>query len=138
MIIVNGERVVKHLCSECARIAGLDEQTRLNRKRTRKVVKTPSYRTDIICPGCQLSFSQFVQSGLLGCAHCYSAFDRRLGDILKGIHSATYHRGRGPGEERMLDIAQLKWKLSGAIEAENFELAAQLRDEIKRIEKETN
>jgi len=138
IIVVGGEKIERHLCTECARKAGLAEQQRLNSKTKGRGKGIKEEKSDVFCSVCKTSFSQFVRTGLLGCPACYESFDRLLGDILKGIHSATYHKGRGPGEGRTIDIAQLRWKLSEAVEAEDFERAARLRDEIKRIERGTN
>ena len=140
-IIVRGEKLVRKLCADCARTAGLKEQMRLTGKRTRRTqqMQTSAKKTDLVCSDCRSSFSRFVETGILGCPGCYDAFGQKLTEILKGLHSATYHKGRGPGaEERTLDIAQLKWKLSEAVSEEDFELAARLRDEIRQIEEETN
>ncbi|RKZ31863.1 hypothetical protein DRQ36_00530 [bacterium] len=138
VIMVDGERVVRYLCVECARTAGFKEQSRMSRKKTRKLLELGFEKANPVCPECRLGFSQFLKTGLLGCPVCYSAFDKQLADILKGLHSTSFHRGRGPGKEREFDIAQLKWKLFGAVEAEDFEKAAELRDEIRRIEKDNN
>ncbi|MCD6501748.1 UvrB/UvrC motif-containing protein [bacterium] len=138
VIVVKDKKVVRHLCADCARKAGFDEQLKYNHKTSSDVLNIVAEPKDIICPGCKLGFSQFLETGLFGCPRCYETFDRLIGEILRGIHSATYHKGRKPGKERTLDLAQLKWKLSGAVQMEDFEKAAKLRDAIKAIEKDSN
>ncbi len=138
VIVVDGVRTEKRVCQECARKAGIVEQNKMNRKRTRDIITRTDSENELFCPGCKLTYSLFLKTGLLGCSQCYSTFSAALTDILKGIHSASYHKGRGLGEENTFDVAQLKWKLSEAVRQEDFESAARLRDEIKLIEKESN
>lgn len=137
VLVIDGKPTEKYLCKECARKAGIEEQQKMNRKRTRDFVVSGK-KKDPVCKECKTSFSQFLKTGLLGCPKCYDSFGTSLRDILKGIHSVSYHRGRGPGDEKTMDIAQLKWKLSEAVQEEDFELAARLRDEIKMFEKGDN
>ncbi len=137
VLVIGGERIEKYLCRECARKAGIEEQLKMNRKKAKEFVIT-GQKKDTVCSSCTMSFSRFIETGLLGCPECYEAFGNALRDILKGIHSVSYHRGRGPGDEKTLDIAHLKWKLSEAIRSEDFELAARLRDEIKMFERGNN
>ena len=110
----------------------------MNRRKAKDFVVSSTNKSELICPNCKLELSLFLKTGRLGCSECYNSFTGALRDILKGIHSASYHRGRGPGEERVIDIAQLKWKLSEAVREEDFELAARIRDEIRIIEKDEN
>jgi len=138
VIVVKGEKITRRLCADCAREAGFAEQLKLNRRVGKPAFKITADKPDVFCPDCKLSFSQFLVSGLFGCPACYRSFKSFISDILKGIHSATYHRGRGPGKDRSLDLSQLKWKLSEAVVAEDFERAAEIRDEISRIERESN
>ena len=137
ILVIDGKRTEKKLCGECARKAGIEEQQKMNRKNAKEFVVSGK-RKDPLCTNCKLNFSQFLKTGMLGCSDCYESFGTALRDILKGIHSVSYHRGRGPGSERTMDIAQLKWKLSEAIREEDYELAARLRDEIKLFEKGDN
>ncbi len=138
VIVVKGERIKCCLCHECARSAGFSEQIKFNRKPKSPGIRFIAEKRDVFCPNCKLGFSQFLQTGLFGCPSCYNAFEKFIGDILKGIHSATYHKGRGPGKEGLQDLTHLKWKLSEAVFAEDFERAAQLRDEIFRLKKDSN
>jgi len=137
-ILINDQRMEINLCLDCARIAGMQEQIRLNRKVGRKDKPEFVAKTEVFCNKCKLSFLDFVKTGVLGCPGCYDVFDDKLVNILKGIHSSSFHRGRAPGKEKEVDIAQLKWRLSEAIQSEDFELAARLRDKIEQLEKDMN
>ena len=91
------------------------------------------------CPRCGLLYSQFKETGRLGCAECYAAFQFQLRPLLRRIHGDTRHRGKAPtrdgqGVSRSRQIHRLHDELQRAVEREEFEHAASIRDEIKRLE----
>ncbi len=93
------------------------------------------------CPRCGMLFSAFKETGRLGCAECYSAFQFQLRPLLRRIHGDTRHRGKvpardGEGASRFRQIHRLHDELQRAIEREEFEHAAGIRDEIQRLEAE--
>jgi protein arginine kinase activator len=65
-------------------------------------------------------------------------FRKALLPLLERVHDASSHRGRCPGKPaRMADaddkLAGLRLSLRDAINAENYELAASLRDKIQTL-----
>jgi len=93
---------------------------------------------DAKCPQCGFTQADFKKSGRLGCSECYVTFAEGLGGLLKSMHKGTKHVGKVPENLRTKrDITELlsalQKKLNKAIESENFESAAQLRDEIKQV-----
>jgi protein arginine kinase activator len=88
------------------------------------------------CPGCGASFADFRQSGRLGCAECWTTFEAPLRDLVRRLHGTTVHVGEryvaggSPRAERTED--DLREQLRVAIETENFELAADLRDRLRK------
>ena len=92
------------------------------------------------CPRCGLLYSQFKETGRLGCAECYTAFQFQLRPLLRRIHGDTRHRGktpvRGPAESGARQIQRLHDELQRAVEREEFERAASIRDDIRRLEAE--
>ena len=93
------------------------------------------------CPRCGLLYSAFRETGRLGCAECYTAFQFQLRPLLRRIHGDTRHRGKvpardGEGAVRSRHIQRLHDELQRAVEREEFENAAAIRDEIKRLEVE--
>ena len=93
----------------------------------------------IACPVCGLTFAEFRASGRLGCAKDYDAFKRGLVPLLEKIHGTVDHKGKVPahvGEriERQRKVGELRQKLNQAIQREEYELAASLRDEIYALE----
>jgi len=93
------------------------------------------------CPRCGLLYSAFKETGRLGCSQCYDAFQFQLRPLLRRIHGSTRHAGKvptrdGEGVSRARQVQRLHDELQVAIEKEEFERAAEIRDAIKRIEKE--
>mgnify|MGYP003298086663 CR=1 FL=1 len=81
--------------------------------------------------------SEFLASGKIGCASCYTAFESSMTPLLKKIHLTTTHTGKVMGKagnvsENRIDL--LKAQLKEAIDKEEYEKAARLRDEIKEME----
>jgi len=90
-----------------------------------------------------MSWSDFRQTGLLGCEHDYTAFDKDLTPLLQRAHDgATHHLGKVPTRrggttvpvKRQVDLNRLRKELSRAVEAEDYEKAAKLRDQIRNAE----
>ena len=92
------------------------------------------------CEKCGVVEGQFIKKGLLGCGDCYPCFEEKLQPLLRRIHGNTRHTGKVPertgGHARLLkEIEKMKSQLGDAVGREEFELAAELRDAIRRLEK---
>ena len=103
--------------------------------------RAPSSKDELSCPNCQLSFAEFRGTGRLGCPHDYDAFRDELMPLLENIHGETRHAGkapkRAPRTSRQLNtLIRLRNDLKRAIAAEDYEVAARLRDEIRTLELE--
>lgn len=93
----------------------------------------------VLCPACGMSFDDFRQSGRLGCHHDYETFNVGLVRLLNKIHGATQHVGRVPSRagERLKQaelLEALRAELEEAVKREDYERAAELRDEIRASE----
>ncbi|MFQ5676367.1 MAG: UvrB/UvrC motif-containing protein, partial [bacterium] len=90
------------------------------------------------CSGCGLTWDQFEKTGLVGCDSCYQVFSDDLNLILRRIHGSNQHIGSRPKSQRYrIDKSELKkirLELQAAIENEDFELAAELRDMVRDAE----
>lgn len=131
-----------HLCETCAEALDVESQGGGDFSALLKKIvvageseseSTPTAR----CPTCGMRWSQFRQKSLLGCSDCFSAFEDRLAVLLSRIHEgATQHIGKavqtvqGPGAA----IQELRRELRGALDEEQYERAAQIRDQIAQIE----
>ncbi len=93
------------------------------------------------CPRCGLVYSSFKETGRLGCSECYTAFQFQLRPLLRRIHGDTRHRGKSPSRGGTAQIGtrqiqRLHDELQRAVEREEFEKAAGIRDEIRKLEAE--
>lgn len=91
------------------------------------------------CPNCGISFNEFRESGRFGCPHDYSEFLTELLPLLENIHEDTKHIGKRPrstavGTQEQAQLIHLRNEQREAIEAEDYETAARLRDEIATLE----
>lgn len=153
--IVNGAAAEYHLCPECADQLGYSSPLGglglgLGELFGSFLGDMPISRLSnrvIRCEKCGCSFEDIAKSGKVGCADCYELFYDKLLPSLRRIHGQTVHAGKKPrgtdGEEPQPKkesdrIGELKQKLAQAVEEQNFELAAVLRDEIRRAEANGN
>lgn len=145
--IKSGQKVEKHLCESCAREEGIAIQSNqpISELITKFVMSHAGARPEqgaLTCGECGLTFVEFRQQGILGCHACYSAFEEQLGSMIERAHEgATHHLGKTPRRaggaiDRQKRIVALRKQLSDAIEAEQYERAASLRDQLLTIEKD--
>jgi protein-arginine kinase activator protein McsA len=90
------------------------------------------------CPTCGLPLRSYRETLFLGCSDCYEAFEDVLIRDLRKYHGATKHCGRAPSGENaekspLVALEELRRQLEVAVAREDFELAARLRDEIKKL-----
>lgn len=152
--IVNGALTEYDLCAECAREMGYNNFFKeLNFDFGNLLggfIGSPAVQgTAVRCPKCGASFAEITESGKIGCAECYKIFHDRLLPTIHRIHGTAKHKGKVPGTKalRIMEpagqmtvvtpspIDAKRAELKAAIEAQNFERAAELRDEIREMEK---
>ena len=98
---------------------------------------------NLVCPNCNISFAEFRSKVRLGCPQDYVVFAEELIPLLENIHSAHQHTGKIPrrapdGSQRQYQLIKLRNDLRIAVEEEDYETAAALRDEIQSVESELN
>jgi protein arginine kinase activator len=126
--IVNETTLVSHLCEECSRKKAIDILIT-----NEGPMPEAGPEKDTACPRCQLKLSEFKTKGWLGCSECYRHFEKDIDSLLMQVHGSTVHKGKlyrhsGPDKLDIKDMERLKSELSEAIEKEEFELAALIRD----------
>ena len=92
-----------------------------------------------VCPNCGMSYRDFMHTGKIGCSVCYSTFGKRLEPLLRRIHGSSIHNGKIPqrsgGElNARHELIVLRQKLNVHVANEEYEKAAQLRDQIRELE----
>jgi protein arginine kinase activator len=147
--IVNEQVTTLHLCERCAAEKGVESpgsqpKTPLGTFLAAMGQELPEQvlapRAGDNCPRCGGSLQDFRESGRLGCPECYRSFEVPLRDLLRRLHGSTHHMGERysdkepaiPNEPRQ--AAELREQLRLAVETENFELAAELRDRLRVVE----
>jgi protein arginine kinase activator len=147
--IVNEQVTTRHLCERCAAEEGVESPGSLPKTPLGTFLAamgkgpteaTPAPRTSETCARCGGSLKDFHESGRLGCPECWRAFEAPLRDLLRRLHGSTHHVGERymdmvavPAGER-IRAADLREQLRLAVETENFELAAELRDRLRVLE----
>lgn len=152
--VVNGMKTEMHLCEDCAKqknefntaayfsfgmplsfqnileglVEGIDE--------TPKYVKKAD-----TCEVCGMDFEKFRETGRLGCSNCYETFKDKVLPLVRRIHGNIEHNGKIPRRAGGVikvkkDIERLREELRNSITHEEYEKAAVLRDEIKKLEEE--
>ena len=53
-------------------------------------------KTHVVCPGCHLSYGEFIKNSAFGCAECYNVFGPLLDDSIKKIQGSVTHQGKKP------------------------------------------
>jgi protein arginine kinase activator len=143
--IVNNEKVVLSLCKDCAAQRGFHSPLDnvpfplaeiLSGLITQQFALRTEPVEDIKCSHCGLTFEEFTHQGRFGCGECYRAFRPQLETIMRKIHGSSLHKGKLPesGSNQQLPIKEeerLEAELKKAIDGEDFERAADLRDKLR-------
>ena len=139
--IANGKKREVHLCAACAAKQGIQpmDPHAILSSMAEPARDAAGVESDLTCSRCGLSFSEFRRRGRLGCGDCYRVFREGLLPLLERIHGNTQHLGRVPEQsaedvpaERELTL--LKRELARAVQCEEYERAAGLRDQVRRLE----
>jgi protein arginine kinase activator len=161
--IINGEKKEQHLCEECATeytsfqmgtpfmnqelTLGSLLSTILGNYYNTNPYGQEQAEKEPHCDGCGMSYAEFMREGRFGCDQCYDSFQKILEKSIKSIQGSDTHTGKKPKgfetkTEKLVkelpEIDKLSIRLQDAIEKEEFEEAAKLRDRIKLLKEEMN
>lgn len=141
---INGVSTTKHLCSNCAKQYGFGSfhsNGIANMLSTMfgDIVNENQYLREKTCKACGATFSEIVNSGKAGCAACYTTFYEDLLPYIKRVHGGTKHIGKVPNNAPLAVVSEdrlttLRKTLHELVLKEEFEQAAIVRDEIKKLE----
>ncbi|MHB1327870.1 MAG: UvrB/UvrC motif-containing protein [Gemmatimonadales bacterium] len=149
--IVGGQVETVQLCAQCAADKGIQTPSAMEDTPIGGLLAALTVEAEVaaadpagespVCPGCGGSLQDFRESGRLGCGRCYDTFGEPLRELLRRLHGSAHHTGRvyhapgAPSPESVVESAdQLREQLKRAIEQEQFEVAAELRDRLKERE----
>lgn len=142
--VIQGKKTEMHLCKMCAQKKGISGIGGLASEpvnsflagMTEKAEALVEDQPRVVCTKCNLTYREFRASGKLGCAECYSAFDEPLKKLIRKTHGNTQHHGKTPVRHIPRSVPDTSFNtaqraLKEAIAQENYERAAELRDQIR-------
>jgi len=143
--ILKDESKELHLCESCAEERGISDPEGFSlsdllgdqpEQSNEMYLKTP-----LECKDCGFTLDDLKKVGRLGCSACYQVFQPEVMGMLESMHKDVIHKGRKPEGmfatvQKKVDIEKFKESIQQAVDAENYELAAKLRDELKGMEGE--
>lgn len=160
--IINGEKKEQYLCEECAAkstnfrlkspfggqefslgglLSGLFEGER-QKEEGRQYIGAGE---GLACARCGMTYEEFKEKGQFGCAKCYQSFGRLLLKNMRNIQGSDIHTGKKPKNPdglaeipvenvpELSEIDRLSMQLGQAVEREEYETAAVLRDKIRGL-----
>lgn len=142
----NNSVTLENLCEKCAAARGIETSGTMPKHPLSDFLsgvqqQMGSSQAEVArCAFCSTALREFRNSGRLGCAHCYGTFEQSLRELLRKIHGNSRHVGRryeppAPALlERSSTLGELRERLRRAVETEQFELAASIRDQIRGLE----
>jgi len=141
----DGKATEIEVCAECARRRGFAEVGKIQLDIAQIVAEMKDKVVDedakLVCDVCKMTFADFKRQGRAGCAHCFVAFDDKLEPLVRRVQGAAQHVGRAIRSGRKdaqleMSVERLDAELKSAIQAENYEKAAGLRDQLSRARTE--
>lgn len=148
--IVDGVRTEMHICEQCAieQDIAVKSHIPINELLSNLLAVQPSddelagpSERELVCPDCGFTLAQFRKDGVLGCPRDYEIFEKTLLAIIEKAHDGkTTHCGKIPlktpgNTKKQMELLKLRQQLDAAVQSEDYELAAELRDRIKQREK---
>lgn len=140
--VAAGGHAEAHLCSACCQDAGWvpalppPAVAALVAAKPAEAPVGEAEPPEAACPACGLSFSDYQQVNLLGCAHDWIRFSEPLRELVHRWHGSERHVGRRPGDAAPAAgdarRAELNAELAAAVAGERYEEAARLRDLLLR------
>lgn len=163
--VINGVKSEHYLCGECAKntdmgyYSGIFEGEFPLADLIKGILSTggmlsrreQAEKKDILtCPKCNMTYDEFIKEGKFGCSECYNLFGPLIVEELKKIQGNFGNKGKKykknklknnesiEKKEKVYDIDELTKQLKYAVSIEEFDEAARLRDEIKRLRQGEN
>jgi protein arginine kinase activator len=148
--IADGVRTEMHICEHCAAEQDIAVKSHIpiNELLSNLLAVQPTddelsgpSEQKIACPNCGFTLARFRKEGVLGCPHDYEVFEKLLRPLIEKAHDdKTAHCGKIPSKtprdtKNQMELLNLRQQLEVAVQTEDYELAAELRDKIEQSEK---
>ena len=139
---------MRHLCDKCAKAEGVETTLAVPQHALGEMLQAVQAQSSSAstaedatsCAFCGATARDFRATGRLGCPHCYDAMERSLRELLRRLHGNSkhvgiqYHVPTAHVLEKPDSLHDLRDRLRRAVETEQFELAAELRDRLRVLE----
>ncbi|WP_419749843.1 UvrB/UvrC motif-containing protein [Terrisporobacter petrolearius] len=158
--IINGQESRMYLCNDCAKNYPLfnfnsqdpfsikdvmekfdisEDDSIETKKENLLAMDKDCEESEIICPNCYSTYNEYRETGKVGCSKCYEVFEKQLKPILRNIYGYEEYIGKSPKKDNShiypnKEMITLKEDLNRAVEQEEYEKAADIRDKIKELE----
>ena len=148
--IINGEFKEYDLCSACAHKLGYTNVFADMESDFSHLLGSffgnvlPARTQSTRCEFCGSTYAEIANTGHVDCANCYQRFADRLNPTIVRIHGNAAHCGKHSkiaaqareerAETKEDKIKRLQSQLDEAIKQQEFERAAELRDQIREME----
>src|SRR3954468_10810941 len=138
-----------HLCERCAAERGVETTLKTQKHPLGEFLQSVHQQVatagavsadNLRCSFCNTTMADFRATGRWGCARCYTNFEAGIRELLRRVQGNHKHVGRSYRPpmsetlERSAVLGELKERLRRAIDNEQFEVAADLRDRIRVME----
>ncbi len=144
---IGNETIDMHICEVCAHEKGISKRSdRIELSLSQLLTGLLDLKGDketetktSECPICGMKVADFKKEGRLGCPDCYVSFVAEIRGVHKRLSGVTRHKGKLPQKlhtykELLIDRERLRSQLMTAVDQEDYETAAVLRDQIREIE----
>ncbi|MHC4187200.1 MAG: UvrB/UvrC motif-containing protein [Planctomycetota bacterium] len=146
--IKQGKRTEVHVCAHCAHEQGITVKTHMPLNEMLNNLLASQPEDDEIfgaieektCPHCGFSLEHFRKEPRLGCPFDYDVFEKQLLPLIEKAHEGgTRHQGKTPSKvptetKKQIELSTLRSQLEEAVQREDYETAADLRDKINELE----
>ncbi len=137
IVVINGQKNERHLCAKCAEAAGSVAFKLPSFAELMNVSFKSAEKEEEAACECGMTLSRFREGGLLGCPKCYETFREELMPVIERSQGGRrQHMGARPvmGAPALTELEKRREELRAAIEQEDYEQAARLRDAIRALE----
>ena len=140
--IVENKMLKIDMCEVCSKAKGIQEASGFSLADLNVGLGAAEEITgnaSVKCQTCGFTQADFKKTGRLGCSTCWETFAEGLSGLLKAMHKSDRHVGKVPSKAAHTlviteQIKDLAGELEQAVHNEKYELAAQLRDQVRELE----